>query len=150
MFTKQRRRAAHPIRFVWQEARRTPRHTRRKHRPEPIGFIVGLSSDGLSSDGFSSDGPSIKSESSDQPIRSIDRSISVGISLEGLSSDGLPFGQKPQDRTVTRAVRDHLCDGPNLGFLTKRKSVRRKSVRRYSDQNTPTDGSDLAYPIIPT
>ena len=40
-FTKKRRRAARPIRFVWQEARRTPRHTRRKHRlSQSKGFGV--------------------------------------------------------------------------------------------------------------
>ena len=31
---------------------------------------------------------------------------------------------------VTRAVRDHSCAGPILGFLTERKLARRKSVRR--------------------
>ena len=74
-FMKKRRRAARPIRFVWQEARRTPCHTRRKHRISQSDSSVGLSTDGLSSDGISSDGPSIKSESLDQPIGFIGRTI---------------------------------------------------------------------------
>ena len=94
-FTKKRRKAAHPIRFVWQEARRTPRHTRRKHRPdqlEPsVGLSsVGLSSDGLSLDGPSSDGPSIKSESSDKPIGSIGRII-FGRTIFGRTFFGRTF-----------------------------------------------------------
>ena len=79
-FTKKRRRAACTIRFVWQEARWTPRHTRRKHRlsqsqPSVELSSVGLSSDGLSSDGLSSVGSSLKTESSAKPIISIGRII---------------------------------------------------------------------------
>ena len=75
-FTNKRRRADCPIRFILQEARRTPRHTRWKHRISQLEPSVGLSSvglslDGLSFDGISLDGSSLKTESSAQPITSI-------------------------------------------------------------------------------
>ena len=118
-FTKKRRRAARPIRFVWQEARRMPRHTRRKHRPsqsEPsVGLSsVGLSLDGLSLDGLSSDGPSIKSELSDKPIGSIGRTI-FGQTIFRQTFFGRTFlsVRNPQDRNVTQMVTDRTCDAIN-------------------------------------
>ena len=44
-----------------------------------------------------------------------------------VSFDDVSYSSGLVDR-VTHAVRDHLCDGPILGFLTERK-VRLKKVR---------------------
>ena len=44
-----------------------------------------------------------------------------------VSFDDVSYSSGLVDR-VTRAVRDHSCDGPILGFLTERK-VRPKKVR---------------------
>ena len=66
-----------------------------------------------------------------------------------VSFDDMSYSSGLVDR-VTRAVRDHSCDGPILGFLNKRK-VRPKKVRteivrpKYSDR-----WIRLAYPTIPT
>ena len=92
VFTKQRRRrSSNQIRLAGSIGGRlvTPEGS---IGPSQSDSSVGLSSDGLSSGGLSSEGlsldrPSIKSESSDQPTRSIDRSISVGLSSDGLSPD---------------------------------------------------------------
>ena len=63
--------------------------------------------------------------------------------------DDVSYSSGLVDR-VTRAVRDHSCGGPILGFLTERKvrpkKVRPKIVRpKYSDR-----WIQLAYPTILT
>ena len=127
-FTKKRRRAARPIRFVCQKARRTPRHTRWNQRPSQLEPSVGLSSDGLSSDGISLDGPSLKTQLSDKPIGSIGRII-FGQTIFERTFFRRTFllVRNPQYRNVTRMVTDRTCDAIKKPHFSTTRHRKRRS-----------------------
>ena len=98
------RRSSDQIRLAGSKADASSHQTEASARANRIHWSDYLRTDFLQTDFLRTDPPSSwnrRLSQSDPPI---------GLSSDGISSDGLPFGQKPQDRTVTRMVTDRTCD----------------------------------------